>query len=641
MDAKIDQKIKLSHFPAFKLLVLLFIFLVLLSFLQVSIYYILPALAGFAFFAHRRNTNLAYVFATLCIAISLILRIEADRLEYPDLYLQEIPASFSGQVEKVYSQSDEKIKLKVRGTLNFSDIPKDKDCSILLNVYQREGEKIALRAGDFIRGQVFARVPNPHPLPNEMNETLYAKYMEVQWFASGLSHSLNVHRREENIYSYLQDIRQKLALQIDSLFSPEVAPILQAMLLGDKSNIDLAVRDDFSLTGTAHLLALSGLHVGVISLIVLLFVGFIPSEKVKFIVFASALIFYAMLTGLSASVLRASTMAILLYFVHIAGRCTNPLNTLSAALLLIVLISPSEIYSPSFQMSAVAVLGIILFYKRIRNMLLSLFGYRKNALLLAIINSLSLTLSASVIISPLIAYYFGVYSMVSPLANLLIIPLFTFAMILAVITLAIAPLSLAFAEFYAQSVDFLISLAISINHCLSELPLAYLKDEYILSISIIIVLAIVYVSSSVHRRKMAFRFVVSAFFVGGLMHIFSFSGVDAEVRVFPRRNVCLAEISISKSKTMYYIADRDNIHIGKGDKKLIEYISQRPGEKCIAITGLSGVMIIKEMRKLNNVKVIELSHLEQDTIERAIGLREPLPTVISSFSLLRRNILVN
>lgn len=129
---------------------------------------------------------------------------------------------------------------------------------------------------------------------------------------------------------------------------------------------------------------------------------------------------------------------------------------------------------------------------------------------------------------------------------------------------------------------------------------------------------------------MAFRFIVSLCFVSGVMIMLSFSKGEAEVRLFPRKNVVLAEIPISNSKTMYYIADRDNIHIGKIDRKLIDYISKQKGEKCIAITGLSGVITAKEMRKLANTKVIELSHIEQDSLDRAIALREPLPKVIST-----------
>lgn len=645
MDTKTDEKIRLSHFPAFKLLVLLFVFLAPLSFVQLNVYYVLPPLAVFLYFAIKKQANFAYIFATLTCAIVLMLRVQANSLEYPDLYLQDVPGQFSGKVEKVLSENDDRVRLKARGTLNFQELPKDKDCSILLNVYKRGKVNIELKAGDVIRAKVFVRVPNSHPLPNEMNEVLYAKYMEVQWFASAMSYSVNVHRREENVMTYFQGISQNLSQLIETVFSEESAGILQAMLLGDKSNIDLSVRDDFSLSGTAHLLALSGLHVGVISLVILLVVGFIPNEKVKFIVFSSALLFYAMLTGLSASVMRASLMAILLYFVHISNRRTNPLNTLSSALLLIILLFPSEIYSPSFQMSAVAVLGIILFYKRIRNMLLSIIAYRKSALIMAVVNSLSVTISASVIISPLIAYYFGMYSIISPVANLLIIPLLTFAMMFAVISLAIAPVSLGFALFYAKSVDFLISLAICINRYLSELPVAYVKDEHIIVLSLLVAFALLYVSSSVHKRKMAFRFFVSLCFVSGVMIMLSFSRGETEVRLFPRKNVVLAEIPISSSKTMYYIADRDNIHIGKMDRKLIDYISKQKGEKCIAITGFSGVILantiinndsisanpnIKEMRKLANTKVIELSHIEQDSLERAIALREPLPRVIST-----------
>lgn len=206
----------------------------------------------------------------------------------------------------------------------------------------------------------------------------------------------------------------------------EEGGIAYALLTGDRRDIDRDLRDAFSATGTAHVLALSGLHVGVIALALFVLLSWIPNRWVRFALFALVLGLYVVLTGASPSILRASLMATLFLLAYSIGRISHPLNTLGLAGLIILLIDPSSLFDVGFQLSFGAVGGIILFYGRLyrwidrRLPLLTTSGPVR-----WVVSLFLLSVTAQLGTFPLIAYYFGHASLLSPLLNIAVVPLIT------------------------------------------------------------------------------------------------------------------------------------------------------------------------------------------------------------------------
>ncbi|NBP06524.1 MAG: ComEC family competence protein, partial [Bacteroidetes bacterium] len=150
-------------------------------------------------------------------------------------------------------------------------------------------------------------------------------------------------------------------------FSPEKAALMSSLLLGYKADIAEEDLKAFSITGTIHVLAVSGMHVGLIYMALLfLFTGSLRPGRLKFWQGLSVLVFlwaYAVLTGLSASVVRATLM----FSIMEAGRTFlgargNTYNSLFAAAYIQLLISPHDLMDVGFQLSYLAVLGILFFY---------------------------------------------------------------------------------------------------------------------------------------------------------------------------------------------------------------------------------------------------------------------------------------
>ncbi len=143
--------------------------------------------------------------------------------------------------------------------------------------------------------------------------------------------------------------------------------LMRSLATGDRSTFDRSLRNDYTRTGTAHILAISGMHVGIIFMVLNLLLGWMrlfPRGRYWMggLVIV-LLIAYAFLTGLSPSVLRAVIMFSLLQVGLMLSRHTNQLNTLCAAALLLLLWNPLVLYDYSFQLSFAAMLGIITLYK--------------------------------------------------------------------------------------------------------------------------------------------------------------------------------------------------------------------------------------------------------------------------------------
>jgi ComEC/Rec2-related protein len=214
----------------------------------------------------------------------------------------------------------------------------------------------------------------------------------------------------------------------------EVA-IAKALAIGDKSMIDSALRNQYKASGAMHLLALSGLHVGVVYVFlnaVLAILGNSPlAITVKRILVLGSLWTFALVSGLSSSICRAVTMITVYEIGSFTGADRNMLRSLAISALLICLFNPNAPFGIGFQLSYSAVLGIYFIFPRLKTLL----DYR-SPLLGYIWNTLCLSISCQAATAPLSFLYFGTFPRYFLVTNLLAIPLSSAAMWLLPITIA-------------------------------------------------------------------------------------------------------------------------------------------------------------------------------------------------------------
>ena len=198
------------------------------------------------------------------------------------------------------------------------------------------------------------------------------------------------------------------------------------LLIGERSKIDQSTRDAFAITGTAHVLAVSGLHVGIIALALFVVVSWIPGRWLRFSFFALSLLSYVLITGAKPSILRAGIMALLFMLSYNSGRIARPLNTLGVTGLFLLLLDPESLFDIGFQLSFCAVAGILLVYPRLWSFLKSTFPRgMKNPVLGRVVQLFLLSIGAQILTFPLSVHYFGSFSPISPLVNIVVIPLVT------------------------------------------------------------------------------------------------------------------------------------------------------------------------------------------------------------------------
>lgn len=332
-------------------------------------------------------------------------------------------------------------------SVNFVDsIPKK---GKLLIIQSKKEERPALEVGD----RVLAYCPiKPIIRPHNPNQFDYANYLEKKDVFDQLYLENNNYRlvgKEQNRLVFLENIRNRITnffteLSIDT----DIVNIIKALFLGQRQDIDQETLNRYSQSGAIHILAISGLHIGIL---LFFFKGLLkPLERIKngkkIVPFLLILILwgFAMLSGLSASVVRAVTMFSFVTIGLYMKRETNIYNTLWSSILILVLINPNFIFDVGFLLSYSAVFSIVSLQPH-----LSKVWQPKNKIVSYFYDIITVSIAAQVGVLPLSLYYFHQFPGLFFITNLVIIPLLTAILVvgLTAIILSLLGLKLSFLFF--------------------------------------------------------------------------------------------------------------------------------------------------------------------------------------------------
>lgn len=281
-----------------------------------------------------------------------------------------------------------------------------------LNEGYRIGDKI------IVKGH-----PKHVPKPANPGEFDYKQYLSLQGiYLSNFSAPEHIIVYENSPPSWFKLYpllaRQKIELILNKFIKGEQEKeILRALILGDKSKLDDQLQNAYVSAGAMHILAVSGLHVGIIfSILQIILSPLKRGRKTKFAFAAisiSVLVFYAFLSGLSPSVCRAVLMTSLIIVSQVLKRKSNIYNTLAVAAFFLLIYDPYQLFSVGFQLSFIAVLGIVYLQPRIFNSISidnKVFNY--------VWYLISVTLAAQIAVMPLALHYFHIFPVYFLLANL-------------------------------------------------------------------------------------------------------------------------------------------------------------------------------------------------------------------------------
>ncbi|MBN3584487.1 ComEC/Rec2 family competence protein [Algoriphagus aestuarii] len=270
-------------------------------------------------------------------------------------------------------------------------------------------------------------IPEPVEKPTNPSEFDYAAFLarkgiENRHFIGKKAELIGIHPHQ-NLKYWTENLRHLISEQLkEKIPDSKSNQIAQALLLGQKQFLDQDTKSAYSQSGVMHVLAVSGLHVGIIYVFLMYLIKPFGLKKVGLksylILVVCCIWLYALLTGMSPSVLRAATMFTLITFGQMRERKPSIFNVLAFSAILMITVTPDVIYEVGFQLSYLAVGGIVLIHP-----LISRLWTPDTKVSEYIWQLIVVSISAQLATFPLTVYYFHSFPTYFLLGNLVVIPM--------------------------------------------------------------------------------------------------------------------------------------------------------------------------------------------------------------------------
>ena len=338
---------------------------------------------------------------------------------------------------------NDKTAVELKGVVSQAPDVRDKSTHIYLS-------HIAINSVDgwkSLDGQVLLFVPR-YPLYNYGDELLvngkletpqpiddfdYPGYLANQGiYSTMLSPKIEVTATGKGFrpLAWVYSLRNRLSEAMAATLPEPQASLAQGMILGIRGNITPALQDSFIRSGTTHILVISGSQFNIVAgILVATGIWLFGKRRYFYVWLALAAIWiYALLTGMSPPVIRSAIMVSLFLIADLLGRQRSAIIVLGFAAAVMAAITPRILRDVSFQLTFLSTIGMVFVAPRLQswgnNLIAAKLG--EEGWLVKMMNwisdSLFVTLGVTIVIWPVLAYYFGVFSIVSPLATLLVLP---------------------------------------------------------------------------------------------------------------------------------------------------------------------------------------------------------------------------
>lgn len=403
-----------------------------------------------------------------------------------------------------------------------TDIPQEKTNSVRGDVqliapvkkkvvlyFQKNDDRMQLHPGAII---MFRAQMQPFKSIGDPGGFNYNLFMKRKGFAGTAyipdNEWINTGEKKVNMYILSQQLRLR-TLQFFETFglNTDQHALISSITLGYKDGLTDNVKEAFNVSGTSHVLAVSGMNVAIVYLIInsLLFFlgGYGVRYNIKQVIIILFLIFYAFVTGLSPSVVRAAIMLVVFCLGNIVHRRGFSYNTLAIAAFFILIVDPMCLFDVGFQLSFTAVFSI-LYFKPIFDDILN----TQNKLFASCRDLLTISLSAQLGVFPIVLFYFGTFPTYFFITNIVVVPLIGMVtyIVIPVILLSVLNLfNLAVFDvlfgFGRDLLSFLNDVILKSVYLFESLPYAQLTDHKISLVQVILILIILFYFPQFLKKK--------------------------------------------------------------------------------------------------------------------------------------------
>lgn len=260
----------------------------------------------------------------------------------------------------------------------------------------------------------------------------------------------------------ISKIKKNIKENFEKLLPKDYAGVINGMINGDTKNISENILDDFRNSGISHLLSVSGSNIAYIITFVSIFLSKLLGKYISYYIIVIIIIIFILVSGANASVVRAGIMAILNIIAILLSRKSDTKNNIYLSAIILLTINPLIIYDVGFILSFVGTLGIVLLSEKIKN------NIEKIIKIKFIAETISITLSAQIMLLPIMAYYFNTVSLISVISNFIIVPISEFLTILGFITIIISNLNISIGKIISYAIYTLIYLMLKIARVVSK-----------------------------------------------------------------------------------------------------------------------------------------------------------------------------
>jgi len=392
----------------------------------ISVYYV----GGFIFllliallliqrnYSYRLETVAGWMITALFISFGMVFSIRSN--QKPHFFAG---GKFAGIVLETPEEKENSFKTILKLNYFFRNDSIFKTEEKILAYLEKNDRIKELEPGDVILFNSEPRLVRNNGNPYEFDYQNYLSLKKI-YRQSYLRNSdwIQTKQHVNSISVFAEMAREKLLkIYRKQNLGDEETEILSALTLGYKRGLDPETKRVFSSAGAMHVLAVSGLHVGILYAVFILFFGFLRKNKSgKFIfVFGSLVVLwsYVFITGLSPSVMRAATMFSLVCIGTNIQRRPNIYNSLAFAAFLLLLINPNNLFEVGFQLSFAAVFGIVFLQPRLARL-----WPLENVILKFVWALLTVSVAAQLATFPFTSYYFSQFPTYFWLSNLVVIP---------------------------------------------------------------------------------------------------------------------------------------------------------------------------------------------------------------------------
>jgi competence protein ComEC len=337
-------------------------------------------------------------------------------------------------IAEIISPPSEKSRSVLYELLLISNIDKDKRLdNNVLGYFAKDSLSLSLQAGEHILLNAVFEKAREFGNPYEFDYPRYLKYKGI----SATSHILvgNWKKLDENapfsIVNLAIQSRDKLLSIYKNLgISGDEYGVLAALTLGYRDELSQDLELSYAAAGVTHVLSVSGMHVGVIFIVLEFLLAFMNRKRssriLKAVIIIVFLWFYSFMTGLTPSVVRSALMLSLIVFSKVINRNSDTYNTVFISAFFMLIYNPYYLFDVGFQLSYLAVLGIVYFQPKLMGL-----WKTNNKFLKPLWSLLTVSLAAQIVTTPLSLYYFHNFPNYFWVSNLIIVPISSLIIYLA------------------------------------------------------------------------------------------------------------------------------------------------------------------------------------------------------------------